>query len=65
MVKDCGNLAANIAESLRQLYCSSAARFTRSLFFLLRVQLYQMSSEDSNQVLAQSDSLWFWERSKL
>ena len=33
MVKDCHNLAANIAESLWQLYCSSAARFTRGLFF--------------------------------
>ena len=34
MVKDCRNLAANIAESLRQLYCTSAARFTRGLFLL-------------------------------
>ena len=33
MVKVCRNLAANIAESLRQLYCSSAAMFTRGLFF--------------------------------
>ena len=33
MVKDCRNLAANIAESLRQLYCSLAARFTGGLFF--------------------------------
>ena len=33
MVKDCRNLAANIAESLQQLYCSSAARFTPEACF--------------------------------
>ena len=33
MVKVCRNLAANIAESLGQLYCISAAMFTRGLFF--------------------------------
>ena len=36
MIKDCHNLAANIAASLWQLYCSSAARFTRGLFFAIK-----------------------------
>ena len=36
MLIDCRNPAANIAETLRQLYCSSAARFTRGLFFFAK-----------------------------
>ena len=44
MVKDCGNPAANIAETLRQLYCSSAARFTRGLVFCYGERFKQLSS---------------------